>query len=62
VYAKLSPEEPDLFVGHTVEVAAVFALEEVVYREDEWGLVDTFGEIEIVLNVSAERDRNKIEV
>ncbi len=53
--AKLRPENPDKLVGHSIQIFAVFAPEEVIDGEDERGFFDAFGEIEIDLNVFAER-------
>jgi hypothetical protein len=55
VNSKLSPENPDELVGHSVQIFSVFTSEEVIDREDERRFLYVFGEVEIDLNVPAER-------
>src|SRR5450830_1365250 len=62
IAAQFHPLVPDLLVILAVEELAVAALEEVVDPEDPWQPLGPLGEIDIDLQVLAQRDRQEVQV
>ena len=62
VNTKLGLENPDKLITHAVSVISLLVFEEIIDREDRRRIVNAFGEVQIVLNVLAQRDRKEVQV
>lgn len=60
--AQFSPKNPDHLIEYLVEVFSVFVLKEVVDGENQRRAFEAVSEIEVVLDVCSQRNRQKVEV
>ena len=62
VHAQFRPLHPDALVGYTVEVFAILVLEEIVDREDYRRSRQTLTKVQMVLDITPQRNGHKVEI